>query len=117
MSGDLSISPRLAGGDLAATAGAIRARSARPSTLDGGAGSPAAPAGAPGASQSVEVEHLRSLLTDPAMRVSAHRDEVTGRTILQVERRATGELIEQIPSEALLRLYTAMRESLLDECA
>jgi len=61
--------------------------------------------------------HLRTLLTDPAMRVSTHEDEASGRTVLEVRSRATGEVIEQIPSEALLRLYAAMREPLVDERA
>jgi uncharacterized FlaG/YvyC family protein len=46
-----------------------------------------------------------------------HHDRSTGRTILQVQSRATGEVIEQIPSEALLQLYAAMRETLVDERA
>ena len=65
----------------------------------------------------IEATHLRTLLTDPAMLVSTHEDEASGRSVLEVRSRATGEVIEQIPSEALLRLYGAMREPLVDERA
>jgi uncharacterized FlaG/YvyC family protein len=37
--------------------------------------------------------------------------------VLQVQSLATGEVVEQIPSEELLRLYASMRESLVDERA
>jgi len=58
---------------------------------------------------------LKGLLTDPAMRVSTHHDEASGRVVLEVRKRATGEVVEQIPSDELLRLYAALRESLVDE--
>jgi hypothetical protein len=119
MSGDLSITPQRSGRDLAAAAGATRAPVARPSAPDGVGVAALSPQQgvAADASQQIEAAHLRTLLTDPAMRVSTHQDEASGRTILQVRSRATGEVIEQIPSEALLRLYAAMREPLVDERA
>ena len=55
---------------------------------------------------------LKALLTDPAVRVRAHRDDASARLVLQVLDRATGEVIEQYPPEQLLRFYAALRESL-----
>jgi uncharacterized FlaG/YvyC family protein len=55
---------------------------------------------------------LRALLADPAVQVSAHRDEPSARLVLQVRDRATGEIIEQYPPDQLLRFYAAMRASL-----
>jgi uncharacterized FlaG/YvyC family protein len=72
---------------------------------------------APDANPQIAAAHLRTLLTDPAMRVSTHEDEASGRTVLEVRSRATGEVVEQIPSEALLQLYAAMRAPLVDERA
>jgi FlaG protein len=119
MTGDLSITPQQTSRDLAAGARGTPAPLARPSPPDGAVSTPAAlrQDAAADASQQVEVAHLRTLLTDPAMRVSTHHDEVSGRTVLEVQSRATGEVLEQIPSEALLQLYAAMRASLVDERA
>ena len=117
MSGDLSITPQPPGRDLAAGAGGVRVPVARSTTPDRVAPVAASQAAAADARQPLEAAHLRTLLTDPAMHVSTHHDDASGRTILQVQHRATGEVIEQIPSEALLRLYAAMRESLVDERA
>ena len=119
MSGDLSINTQPARQDLAAGGGAARSPALR-AALQVGAGSlPAMPERALGSdpSQQVEAARLRALLTDPAMRVSTHHDETSGRTVLEVQSRDTGELVEQIPSESLLRLYATMRESLVDEQA
>ena len=55
---------------------------------------------------------LKALITDPNLRVSTQPDAVTGRVVLRIEDRATGEMVEQYPAEALLRLYAAMRDSL-----
>ena len=111
--------PQQPGRGLAAGAGVGSTPVARASAPEGGGGagltarqSPAADAG-----QQIEVAHLRTLLTDPAMRVSTHEEEASGRTVLEVRSRATGEVIEQIPSEALLRLYAAMGEPVVDERA
>jgi hypothetical protein len=64
-----------------------------------------------------EAARLKSLLTDPEVQVSTHVDDATGRFVLQVASLATGEVVEQIPSEELLRLYASVRESLIDERA
>lgn len=65
--------------------------------------------------QQQDVARLKSLLTDPEMRISTHHDRASGQVVLQVQRESTGELVEQIPSSKLLRLYAMMRESLVDE--
>jgi FlaG protein len=114
MYGDLSITSRAPRQELAASASGAHAAAISPSLPDG-AGARVSPEA--GASPPAEAARLRALLTDPAMRVSTHHDEVSGRTVLEVQSRDTGELIEQIPSEALLRLYATMREPLVDECA
>jgi len=68
-------------------------------------------------SDRLEATRLRALVTDPGLRVSLHQDEASGRVVMQVVSRGTGEVVEQIPAEELLRLYSALRESLLDERA
>ena len=69
----------------------------------------------PGTADGQEAARLRNLLSDPAVRVSVHQDASSGHLVMQVEKRATGEMVEQIPSERLLRLYQSLRESLVDE--
>jgi hypothetical protein len=65
----------------------------------------------------LEASRLKALVTDPGVRISMHPDEASGRIVLQVVSRATGDVVEQIPAEELLRLYSALREPLLDERA
>ncbi len=65
----------------------------------------------------LQADRLRALVTDPGLRVSMHPDETSGRVVLQMVSRATGEVVDQIPAEELLRLYSALREPLLDERA
>jgi len=119
MNGDLSIASQRPGRELAADLAGVRAPVVRPSPPEGGGAAPAdlQRSAAAEAGAQAEAAHLRTLLTDPARRVSTHEDEGSGRTVLEVRSRATGEVIEQIPSEALLRLYAAMREPLVDERA
>jgi hypothetical protein len=119
MNADLSITPQAAGRDVAVSAGAPRAPVTRPTPPEPAVDISAAlrQSAAADAGPQAQAAHLRTLLTDPAMRVSTHEDEASGRTVLEVRSRATGEVIEQIPSEALLRLYAAMREPLVDERA
>jgi uncharacterized FlaG/YvyC family protein len=64
-----------------------------------------------------QAARLRALLTDPNVHVSTHLDDTTGRFVLQVESLDTGKVVEQIPSEELLRLYATLRKSLVDERA
>jgi uncharacterized FlaG/YvyC family protein len=63
----------------------------------------------------LEARRLKALVSDPGLRISMYQDEASGRVVMQVVSRATGEVVEQIPAEALLRLYSALREPLLDE--
>jgi uncharacterized FlaG/YvyC family protein len=65
----------------------------------------------------LEAGRLKALITDPGLRVSIRQDEASGRVVMQVVSRATGEVVDQIPAEELLRLYSALREPLLDERA
>jgi FlaG protein len=71
----------------------------------------------PTESDRLEAGRLKALVTDPGLRVSLHQDEASGRVVMQVVNRATGEVVDQIPAEELLRLYSALREPLLDERA
>jgi uncharacterized FlaG/YvyC family protein len=68
-------------------------------------------------SDRLEATRLRALVTDPGVRVSLRQDEASGRVVVQVVSRGTGEVVDQIPAEELLRLYSALREPLLDERA
>ncbi|MDF2782274.1 MAG: FlaG protein [Geminicoccaceae bacterium] len=51
------------------------------------------------------------------MRVSTHHDDDSDRVVLRVQSLSTGQVVEQIPSEELLRLYATLRQSLVDERA
>jgi uncharacterized FlaG/YvyC family protein len=68
-------------------------------------------------SDELEARRLKSLLSNPEMRVSTHYDEASGYLVMQVQSRATGEVVDQIPTEALLRLSASLRESLVDQTA
>ena len=63
------------------------------------------------------IERLRALLTDSSTRVSMHQDDRSGRMVMQVQDRESGEVVEQIPSDELLRLFAAMRQPLVDRRA
>ncbi len=56
-----------------------------------------------------DADQLKARITSPAMRVTTFQDETTGRPVLRIEDRQTGDLVEQYPSERLLRLFAAMR--------
>lgn len=62
-----------------------------------------------------EAQRVRDLMTAPDNRVITHRDDTSGRMVITVTQRDTGEVVEQIPSDELLRLYTSLREPLVDE--
>ena len=113
MNGDLSVALQPTLPDRASSAartvlppGASRARTGAERELD---------VQRPAAAGQLEARRLKALLTDPAMQVSTHHDEASGHIVLRVHDQATGELIEQFPAEELLRLYAALRETLLDE--
>jgi uncharacterized FlaG/YvyC family protein len=65
--------------------------------------------------ENTEVRRLKALLTDPSVRVSTHRDDQSGHVVLTVQEHETGRVVEQFPSDKMLRLYAALRESLIDE--
>jgi hypothetical protein len=120
MNGDLSVTPKPTALDLAPSARrtpSVPNRSttghmAGPKPVNGDAERLAPAHGRP-----LEAARLKALLTDATMRVSTHHDEASDRVVLCVESRTTGEVVEQIPSEELLRLYTMLRQSLIDERA
>jgi hypothetical protein len=120
MNGDLSIAAQPAPLDLAPSVRRTSTGPAHPTTRDlvtrlpAGAASPLAVAGV---GEQDEAARLKTLLTDPEVQVSTHLDDATGRFVLQVQSLVTGEVVEQIPSEELLRLYASTRESLVDERA
>ena len=116
MNGDLSITLPPTTPDLAASVRRGPAGAAQPVPAPG-AGQKQAAAPRAAAAGQLEAQRLKALLTDPAMQVSTHHDEASGHVVLRVQKQATGELIEQIPADALLRLYAALRESLVDERA
>lgn len=116
MIGDLAIAPGL---DLAR--GASPAKSATGPRSEAQGTSLRRPGqGAPGpdaVADLAEAERLKALFTDPGVQVSTHRDDDSGRVVMRVEDRHTGDLVEQIPPDKLLRLYAALRDTLVDERA
>lgn len=114
MNGDLSIAPPPAAVDLAP-----RARTARLGSSRSAARPEIAPTEAvqPPVGERNEASRIKDLLTDPAMRVSTHRDDASGHLVLSVLDRETGEVVEQFPSDRLLNLFATLRESLVDEQA
>jgi uncharacterized FlaG/YvyC family protein len=54
----------------------------------------------------------RALFPDRDVAVETLRDEPTGRIVVRVEDRLSGEVVAQIPPEDLLRFWAAMREGL-----
>ena len=119
MNGDLSIAPRTTALDPMPSARRPPVALDRPrtgGTLAPNRDSTATPQLATG-EQPLEAARLKALLTDPGMRVSTHHDDGSDRIVLRVESLTTGEVVEQIPSEELLRLYATLRQSLVDERA
>jgi uncharacterized FlaG/YvyC family protein len=64
-----------------------------------------------------KAKQLKAFVSDANMKLSTYHDEASGRDILEVRDQATGELVTQYPSEELIRLYAALRQSLVDESA
>jgi hypothetical protein len=119
MHGDLSIAPQAAALDLMPNARRAPAAPNRPSTggMLAAKRDSAAPQQPAAGDQPFEAARLKALLTDPGMRVSTHHDDDSDRVVLRVQSLTTGEVVEQIPSEELLRLYATLRQSLVDERA
>ena len=87
-----------------------------PPGRDGGPPPPAA-APSPPTAELQEARRLKGLLSDPEMQVSTHYHEASGHVVMQIQSRTTGDVVDQIPSETLLRLFASLRESLIDETA
>jgi hypothetical protein len=112
MIGELSLPPPRPRLD----AGAAGLAPREPPGRAGGPAPPAAPP-APPTAELQEAKRLKRLLSDPEMQVSTHYHEPSGHVVMQIQSRTTGDVVDQIPSETLLRLFTALRESLIDETA
>jgi hypothetical protein len=120
MNGDLSIAAQSMPLNLASSARSGSSGPSQPSTRDIVVRTPAGAATqifVAAVGERDEAARLKALLTDPEVQISTHLDDATGRFVLQVHSLATGEVVEQIPSEELLRLYASIRESLVDERA
>lgn len=64
-----------------------------------------------------KAEQLKAFIGDSNMRLSTYHDEVSGRSILEVRDQVTGDVVSQYPSEELIRLYAALRQSFVDQSA
>jgi len=116
MNGDLAIAPKPAVVERAPALAKVPSSTSRWAPRNPSAELPRA--GSVAADDSGQLEgdqqagaRLKALITDPNLKVSSQPDEATGRVVLRIEDRATGEMVEQYPAEALLRLYAAMRDS------
>jgi uncharacterized FlaG/YvyC family protein len=65
----------------------------------------------------LKAQELKALIANQDTQVRTYRDENSGRPVLQVTDKRTGVVVEQYPSEELLRLYAAMREPFVDQSA
>jgi hypothetical protein len=120
MNGDLSIAAQPMPLDLAPSTRKASSGPTSPSTRDLVTRAPAGAASrrfVAAVGEHEKAARLKALLTAPEVQVSTHLDDASGRFVLQVHSLATGEVVEQIPSEELLRLYASLRESLVDESA
>ena len=113
MTGDLAVTARPAIVERPPSAPAAPPRPGAAAAVSASVAEPRSTAGL-GRSTAEEpsAARLKALLTDPAVRVRAHRDDASARLVLQVLDRTTGEVIEQYPPDQLLRFYAALRESL-----
>lgn len=64
-----------------------------------------------------KAEQLKALIGDRNMQLSTYHDEASGRSILEVRDQTTGDVVGQYPSEELIRLYAALRQSFFDKSA
>ena len=64
-----------------------------------------------------KAEQLKAFIGDSNMRLSTYHDEASGRSILEVRDQVTGNVVSQYPSEELVRLYSALRQSFVDQSA
>ena len=64
-----------------------------------------------------KAEQLKAFIGDNSVRLSTYHDEASGRSILEVRDQVTGDVVSQYPSEELVRLYAAFRQSFVDKSA
>ena len=64
-----------------------------------------------------KADQLRDFVKNENFTVRAYHDENSGRQIIEVRDQTTGDVVSQYPSEELIRLYTSLRESLVDQRA
>jgi uncharacterized FlaG/YvyC family protein len=64
-----------------------------------------------------KAEQLREFVASDKFNLRAYHDEGSGRQIIEVRDQTTGDVVTQYPSEELVRLYTSLRQSLVDERA
>ena len=64
-----------------------------------------------------DAQKLRAQIVDQNMHLRTYHDEATGRSVLEVSDQATGKVVNKYPSDELLRLYAALRESFVDKSA
>lgn len=72
---------------------------------------------APQTEELEKAETLRNLISDRNMQLTTYHDEASGHSVLRVTDQATGKVVNQYPSDELLRLYAALREPLVDQSA
>ena len=64
-----------------------------------------------------KADQLRAFVANEKFSLSTYHDESSGRHIVEVRDQATGDVVTQYPSEELIRLYSSLRESLVDQVA
>ena len=69
------------------------------------------------AADRLKADELRAFVANDKFSLSTYHDENSGRQVVEVRDQTTGEVVSQYPSEELIRLYTSLRESLVDQSA
>jgi flagellar protein FlaG len=64
-----------------------------------------------------KAEQLRAFVASEKFDLRTYHDENSGRQIIEVRDQTTGDVVSQYPSEELVRLYTSLRQSLIDQRA
>lgn len=64
-----------------------------------------------------KAEQLKAFIGDENMQLRTYHDEASGRSVLEVRDQTTGDVVSQYPSEELIRLYSALRQPLVDQSA
>ena len=64
-----------------------------------------------------KAQQLREFIASEKFNLRTYHDENSGRHIVEVRDQTTGDVVTQYPSEELIRLYTSLRQSLVDQRA